>query len=93
MDISSFIQKNLHNLSQYKMNINLQSEKFKQELTNFINNSNLPIANVFYIIQLIQQQLKQTYYNVINNQIRKEQQASQKQEEQQQTEQNKEEEE
>lgn len=61
------------------MNINLQSENFKQELTNLINNSNLPIANVFYIIQLIQQQLKQTYYSIISKQMAKQQQKKEEQ--------------
>lgn len=44
------------------MNINLQCEKFREQLIDNINNSNLPISSVYYIYQLILIELEKTYY-------------------------------
>lgn len=47
-------------------NINYKSEKFKQELYDLINNSNLPICIVYYIINLLQKQIELHYYTALN---------------------------
>lgn len=49
------------------MSINLQSEQFKNNLYNLINNSGLPIANVYFILKATGFQLEQKYYEVINS--------------------------
>ena len=46
--------------------INIRSEEFKQNLCALINNSNLPIANVYYIFQAVAQELEMTYYGTLN---------------------------
>lgn len=47
-------------------NINYKSEIFKQELYDLINNSNLPICIVYYIINLLQKQIELHYYTALN---------------------------
>lgn len=47
-------------------NINYKSENFKQELYDLINNSNLPICIVYYIINLLQKQIELHYYTALN---------------------------
>lgn len=37
------------------MNINLQSEEFKNNLYSLITSSELPIANVYYILKIVLQ--------------------------------------
>lgn len=67
------------------MNINLQSEIFKQNLIELIANSNLPVVNIYNIIQLIQRQLEELYYETISKEkqktVQKEQIENNKQEE------------
>lgn len=58
--------------------ININSERFKQNLQNLINSSNLPISNIYYIISLIQKELEYKYYTILNSELA---QQSQKQEE------------
>lgn len=47
------------------MNINLKSEEFKNNLYSLINDSELPIANIYYILKVISQQVEDTYNQVI----------------------------
>lgn len=49
------------------MNINIKSEEFKNNLYSLINNSELPIANIYYILKVISQQVEDTYNQVIEN--------------------------
>ena len=37
------------------MNINLKSEEFKNNLYSLISNSELPVANVYYIFKIVSQ--------------------------------------
>ena len=46
--------------------INMKSEELKNSLYNLINNSDLPISNVYFIFQLITQELESTYYQILN---------------------------
>lgn len=47
------------------MNINLKSEEFKNNLYSLISNSELPIANIYYIFKIVSQQVENTYNQVI----------------------------
>ncbi len=47
------------------MNINLKSEEFKNNLYSLISNSELPVANVYYIFKIVSQQVEDTYNQVI----------------------------
>lgn len=49
------------------MNINLQSEEFKNNLYSLITSSELPIANVYYILKIVLQQTEDAYNQVIEN--------------------------
>lgn len=49
------------------MNINLQSEEFKNNLYSLIANSELPIANIYYILKIVLQQTEDAYNQVIEN--------------------------
>lgn len=49
------------------MTINQNSKKFEEKLYQLINDSNLPIANVYYIFQLINKQIEELYYSQLNN--------------------------
>lgn len=62
------------------MSINLKSEQFKNDLYNLITESELPISNVFFVFQLMCQQLETAYYDV----LRKEAQENEKKKEEQQ---------
>ena len=48
-------------------NINLLSEFFRQNLYNLINESNLPISNIYYIMSLLQKQVELNYYASLNS--------------------------
>lgn len=50
--------------------INLKTESLKQNLINLINNSELPVANAYFVIKHIEHQIEKTYLT----QIRTEQQ-------------------
>ncbi len=45
--------------------INLKTEEFKQNLYFIINNSDLPVANAFLIMQTMTKELEELYYNQI----------------------------
>lgn len=49
------------------MTINQNSKKFEEKIYELINNSNLPIANVYYIFKLINKQIEELYYSQLNN--------------------------
>lgn len=49
------------------MTINQNSKKFEEKLYQLINDSGLPIANVYYIFQLINKQIEELYYSQLNN--------------------------
>lgn len=46
--------------------INLKTEIFKQNLYSLINNSDIPIANAYFVFQAIGKELEETYYQAIN---------------------------
>lgn len=47
--------------------INLICEEFNQNLKILINNSNLPISVVYYIMKMTTEELEKTYYGVLNS--------------------------
>lgn len=49
--------------------INVKSEEFKSNLYSLVNNSGLPIANVYFIFQLVAQELENTYYGTLNAEL------------------------
>ena len=50
------------------MLLNLKSNQFEKQLYNIINNSGLPVANVYFILTSVQQKIEESY----NIQIQKE---------------------
>lgn len=46
--------------------INIKTENFKRNLLQLINSSELPISNIYYVFQLIENQIEKTYYKTIN---------------------------
>ena len=46
--------------------INLKSENFRQNLYSLIGTSELPIANVYFILKMAMQQVENTYYGTLN---------------------------
>lgn len=52
--------------------INIKTENFKQNLYELINSSQLPIVNIYYVIQLIEKEIEKTYYGIINSELLKE---------------------
>ena len=68
------------------MNINLKSEEFKNNLYSLISNSELPIANVYYILKVISQQVEDTYNQIIENLKNAETQITDDQESKEETE-------
>ena len=61
------------------MNFNLKCDIFKTNILNIINQSELPISVIYYILQNIYNQIQKTYYGTIN-QIRLEEQEKAKKE-------------
>lgn len=59
------------------MNINLKSEEFKNNLYSLIENSELPISNIYFIFKTVSKELEETYNQVIKE--LKEQESQQKQ--------------
>ena len=49
-----------------KQSINIRSEQLMQNIVSLINNSNLPISNVYFIFKNIMQDIENTYYSVLN---------------------------
>lgn len=68
------------------MNINLQSEEFKNNLYSLITSSELPIANVYYILKIVLQQTEDAYNQVIENLRNAETQIADDQESKEETE-------
>lgn len=54
--------------------INIKTENFKQNLLKLINSSELPVANVYFVFQLIEKELEKTYYTTLNFELTKQQQ-------------------
>lgn len=52
-----------------KKTINILTQQYKQNLKNLINNSNLPIANVYFVTKLTLQQLENAYYGILNDEL------------------------
>ena len=48
------------------MNFNLKCDDFKQEIIKKINNSQLPITIIYYIIKDLFNQIEKQYYGTIN---------------------------
>ena len=53
-------------------NINLKSQIFRQNLYNYISDSDLPVSNIYYIITLLQKQVELNYYASLNSEASKE---------------------
>ena len=49
--------------------INIKTENFKQNLLKLINSSELPVANVYFVFQLIEKELEKTYYTTLNREL------------------------
>lgn len=49
------------------MDFNLQCENLKSEIIKIINQSDLPIAVVYYIFQSIYTEIENTYFGTINS--------------------------
>lgn len=47
--------------------INIKTEKFKSNLYDLVNNSELPISIVYYIFKYVEQDLENTYYGILNS--------------------------
>ena len=45
--------------------INIKTEEFKQNLYNLINQSNLPISNVYYVMKDVFKELEGIYLNTL----------------------------
>lgn len=52
-----------------KKSINILTQRYKENLRNLINNSGLPIANVYFVTKLTMQQLENTYYGILNDEL------------------------
>lgn len=50
-----------------EISVNIRSERFKNNLYALINNSNLPISNVYFIFKLTMQELENLYYGTLND--------------------------
>lgn len=57
-----------------QISINLATEKFKKDLIKLIRDSHLPIANVYLVMQLTNNQIFKEYQMTLQNQIAKQQQ-------------------
>ena len=49
-----------------KQSINVRSEQLMQNIVSLINDSNLPISNVYFIFKNIMQDIENTYYSILN---------------------------
>ena len=49
--------------------INIKTENFKQNLLKLINSSGLPVANVYFVFQLVEKELEKTYYATLNQEL------------------------
>ena len=47
-------------------NINIKSQIFRQNLYNYISDSDLPVSNIYFIITLLQKQVELNYYASLN---------------------------
>lgn len=50
-----------------EITINIASENFKNALINLINESQLPISNVYYIFKYLEKEVENTYYGTLNS--------------------------
>ena len=48
------------------MNFNIKCENFRSNLLKNINQSDLPVCVIYYIIQNIYNQIQQNYYSTLN---------------------------
>lgn len=49
--------------------INLNTETFRKNLYDLINKSNLPVSNIYLIVNMIYKELQNTYYTTLNSEI------------------------
>lgn len=56
-----------NNEKKEKITINIASENFKNALINLINESQLPISNVYYIFKYLEKEVENTYYGTLNS--------------------------
>lgn len=50
-----------------EIGFNTRCEKLKSDLINNINQSNLPIGTIYYIMKTIMSDVESTYYGVLNS--------------------------
>lgn len=48
--------------------INIKTKDFEQNLLDLINNSQLPPANVYYVLRLIAKEVENSFYATLNDQ-------------------------
>ena len=51
------------------MNFNLKCDRFKRDLVNYINNTDLPIAVIYYICQNVFEQIEKVYIGAVNQAV------------------------
>jgi len=47
--------------------INIKTKDFEQNLLDLINNSQLPPANVYYVLRLIAKEVENSFYATLND--------------------------
>lgn len=50
-----------------KIGFNTRCENFKRDLINNINQSDLPISIVYYVMKTVMSDVESTYYGILNN--------------------------
>lgn len=50
-----------------EIGFNTRCENLKQNLINCVNQSDLPISVIFYILKYVMSEAESTYYGVLNN--------------------------
>lgn len=58
-------------------NFNLINENLKNSLVQIISNSNLPVANVYFIVKDIFRDIENNYYNQISKEMESKEQNAQ----------------
>lgn len=53
-------------------NININTERFRQNLVKLINEAGIPVSNAYLVFQDVQKQLEQSYYETINRELKEE---------------------
>lgn len=54
-------------MAKKQLTINQASEQLKTQLVDLVNNSGLPISNIYYIFKLIENSVENAYYAALND--------------------------